>query len=275
MTNIPKNIEAAIRRDKPIEIDGLTFYPVLMDELEDFSAVRQCFDFMQQRLPVQYAVMPFLSAVYAYDYDLLSDGQKPSGLFAAALGLLALSLRLSTGDPLVKRCGRFKIATDRNNPRTLLNLKFLVNGEELHTISPLQFTRYRPILAAQNGVELPDETANLDILASEAILREKNAMPLDMNINDAITAVATVAGVDEGEIYGWTIRKFQARRKSIDRILNFIICGVGELSGGVKWKGGNPVPSWCFDRSKSGTPALISANEFFGAQGGAVREKAN
>lgn len=273
MINIPENIMAEIRRDNPIEIDGLTFYPVLMEEFEYFGEARLSLEFMQQKLPVKYAAMPFLAAVYAYDFDLVISGQRPSGLFGSTLKLLALSLRLGKGLPMENRTARFKIATDKNNPGILQKLTFLKDGEELVSISPLQFNRYRPILAAQNAVELPDEAANMDILESEAVLREKNAMSLDANIDDAISAVAAAAGTDEREIFGWTVRKFQFRRRAIDRILNFLVCGIGELSGGVKWKGGNPVPSWCFDKTKAGSPALISASEFFNSQEGVATQR--
>ena len=273
MDNIPLNIMAAIRRDQPVEIDGLTFYPVLMDEFEEFAAARESLELMQQTLPIKYLTMPFLSAVYALDYDLTKNGQPSTGMFARTLQLLALSMRILKGLPMQRRISSFQLNVDGDDPSILKKITFLKDGEERLSITPMQFARYRPILAAQNGVELPDESANLDILESERILNEKNAKPLDTNIDDLIASIAVVTKCDESEIFSWSIRKFFLRRKAIDRILSFVVCGIGELSGRVKWKGGNPAPSWCFDKAKGLSSALISASEFIGAQGSAVTQR--
>lgn len=273
MDNIPLNIMAAIRRDQPVEIDGLTFYPVLMDEFEEFAAARESLELMQQTLPIKYLTMPFLSAVYALDYDLTKNGQPSTGMFARTLQLLALSMRILKGLPMQRRISSFQLNVDGDDPSILKKITFLKDGEERLSITPMQFARYRPILAAQNGVELPDESANLDILESERILNEKNAKPLDTNIDDLIASIAVVTKCDESEIFNWSIRKFFLRRKAIDRILSFVVCGIGELNGRVKWKGGNPAPSWCFDKAKGLSSALISAGEFIGAQGSAVTQR--
>lgn len=53
------------------------------------------------------------------------------------------------------------------------------------------------------------------------------------------------------------MRKLNSRREAVNRVLNFLICGIGE-SQGTKWKGGNPYPSPFFDRVREDSPALIS-----------------
>lgn len=273
MSNLPLKILAAIRRDEPIEIDGLTFYPILMEEFEEFSFARRSLDVMQQTLPVKYFSMPFLSALYAMDYEIAQAGGQPTGLFASALQLLALSMKILKGAPMQRRIQAFRMVVDKNDPSVLKKITFLKDGEEYLSITPMQFSRYRPILAAQNGVELPDESANMDILESERILNEKNAKPLDTNIEDLISAIAVASNCDETDIFGWSIRKFGLRRRAIERMLNFIICGIGELSGMVKWKKGNPFPSWCFDKAKGISNALVSAGDFINGQGNAAVEK--
>ena len=64
----------------------------------------------------------------------------------------------------------------------------------------------------------------------------------------------------------WTVRKLNSRREAVNRVLNFLICGIGE-SQGTKWKGGNPYPSPFFDRVREDSPALISMDQFAGGKG--------
>ena len=47
---------------KPIEVDGLTFYPMTVGHYQDFLRARIVLEFMQQSLPVAYVGIPLLSA---------------------------------------------------------------------------------------------------------------------------------------------------------------------------------------------------------------------
>ena len=269
--SIPIAIQKSIRKDEPIEMDGLIFYPVLVEEIEELSQVRPAVEFMQQNFPVKYAAMPLLSAFYAYDFDQICAGGTASGLFLRAVEFLCLCLRLGRGDRMENRIRRFQIITDASDPSILKGLSFWKDGEEQTLIKPGQFTRWRPILAAQNGMEVPDESTNPELIQARQEMGSIGAVALREDIDDLISSLALLSHCEEAEIMGWTVRKFFRRRDAASRLLHFVVCGIGEMSG-TKWKGGNPHPSWCFDRAEGASP-LIPMSEFMKSAGSAAENR--
>lgn len=248
MNNVPNSYMKSIRRDKEIEMDGLIFYPILVDEIEEFNQARVAIEFLQQRLPAKYVSMPLLSAYYAYDYDLITETGGASGLFYAAMYFLCLALRIGKGEDAEKRVSRFRIYTDTNDRSKLDYIQFLYNGEQIVKILPYQFSVWRPVLAEQNALEVPDEAADLDLLEAKEVLSSAGAPKLNINTDDMLTSLAIICGCSESEMLDWTIRKLYKRRDAANRIMHFLVTGIGEMSGNVKWKNGNPYPSWCFDK---------------------------
>ena len=116
--------------------------------------------------------------------------------------------------------------------------------------TPLDFsTRFRQIIAEQNGLELPDEAENIALVQDNEKLKELNnkGKSLNVNLDDLIASVAYQSKVSEKEIMTWTVREFENRKKAIDRDKRFMLCGQAEMSGMVSFKSGNPAPSWQFD----------------------------
>ena len=72
---------------------------------------------------------------------------------------------------------------------------------------------------------------------------------------ESITPTYAVITSSEEEIDEWPILKFQRRSESYQRILSYVICGVGECSG-TTWKDGNPTPHPFFGRLKNGNGVL-------------------
>lgn len=272
MNNVPNSILKSIRKDKEIEMDGLVFYPILVDEIEEFNQARVAIEFMQQRLPAKYVSMPILSAYYAYDYDLLTTTGEASGLFYSAVFFLCLALRIGKGEDADKRVGRIQIISDAKDRSKLDHLRFLYNGEQIVKIAPYQFSLWRPILAEQNGLEIPDEAADLDLLEAKDVLSSAGAPTLNINTDDMLTSIAMICGCDESEMMEWTVRKLFRRRNAANRILHFMVTGIGEMSGNIKWKNGNPYPSWCFDK-KDESSALISMSGFVDNLGNTASER--
>ena len=136
-------------------------------------------------------------------------------------------------------------------------------GDKKVSVAALDFALYiRPLLAKQNGAELPDESDNIEIVESAeqlAEIRSRNQKPLNFNLSDLIASVAYQSGVREREIDDWTVREFTLRQKAIDRGLRFKAYLQGELSGMVTYKGGNPCPSWYAD-VKDDSCGTISAS---------------
>ena len=266
MKEIPAKYLKAIRRYQPVEIDGVLLHPVTVDEYEAYNIARPAIEFMQQSLPVAYMSMPLLQAYYAIDIDGIASGgesQLPTGMFARAMLFLALSLHIGEGESPENRIRHFKIRVPHNDGRQLVSLTFTIDGEEFYDITPVKFQRWLPILAAQNGIVLHDETENPELLEADAFLRSKNAPELEINIESLVSGVASLSNAEEADIYGWPILKLYNRQKALNRVLDYVICGIGEAQG-TKWKRGNPVPNPFFSRIRNESAAMVSLDDFAG-----------
>ena len=261
---IPASVMAKIRRYSPIETDGITLYPITVGEYDAFNQARPAIEFVQQSLPVAYVSMPLLHAFYASEIkSLVENAELPSGYLVRAMQFLALALRLAPDEPMEQRIRRFKIVTSTNDYTRLMSLSFVMNGEERYDITPVKFQRWLPILAAQNGLTLPSDTDNPELLKTEEILLSKRWTDLDVSLEAIVSSVALFSNVDDEKVYDWPILKLTSRRQALQRALDYIICGVGEAQGAT-WKKGNPVPSPFFPRKKTGSVAAIPMSDFAG-----------
>ena len=261
MDDIPKRIKKQIVRYEPVETEGLTLYPILVDEYEEFLISRSAIEFIHQALPMSMVNIPLLQAYYLLDSQSISDEKIPTGLMARSVLFLALALRIGQGLPVEKRIGLFRPRV--NEQGKLKSVMFTPDGEEICEITPAMFQRLRPILAAQNGLKIPEEDANPELVAAEEELAKKKAPELEMNPESLISAVAALSGVDEKDVYDWPIAKLQSRQRALHRAIDYIICGVGEAQG-TKWKKGNPCPHPFFDRRKEGSAAKVALTDFAG-----------
>lgn len=257
---LPMNIQKAVRKYEPIKNGGLTLYPVLVAEYDTFSVARPALEVMHQSLPVALMRIPLLSALYQMDYEAALAGTQPSGLFSRALLALALSLRLGEGLTLEERVGQFHIAVDRQDPKRLKCLRFTDKDGETKEIAPVQFQELRQIIAAQNGVRPESDFANPEIVKAKQKMASVGSIRLDVKLDDLIAAVSALSGVDEAEIEDWPILKLERRSASYQRILSYLVCGIGEMSG-TSWKGGNPTPHPFFQREDDGSGLFSSVTE--------------
>lgn len=264
--NLSFEIKKSIRKYEPIEIDGLTLYPIEVNRYEEFLWARRSLDFLQQSLPIDLMSVPLLDAYYRMDIRAVENGEQGTGLFTATLILLGLALRLMPDGSIEDVLNQFAIVADRNDPTRLKCLRFTVNGEETHQITPIQFASIRPILAAQNGVELESEDANPELLEADRDLAVKNAPNLDMSVESMISAAALLTGKDEDEINEWPILKLENRLSAAKNIMEFMICGIGETQG-TSWKGGNPTPHPWFRKIRDKDGGLIAIENFANGQG--------
>ena len=268
MGKIPASISSKIRRYMPVDIDGVRLYPVIVDEYEAFVQARPAIEFAQQSLPVAYVSVPLLQAYYAIDINSIVDAHLPSGLMARAMIFLALALRVGRGESLESRIRHFKVKASPHDVTRLLALTVNLDGEELYEITPVKFQRWLPILAAQNGLVLPSDTDNPELLRTEGILLSKQSVDVDVSIEAVVSSVSSLSGIEENVIYDWPILKLDNRRQALQRAMDYIVCGIGEAQG-TKWKRGNPVPSPFFPKKKDGSIAAIPMDEF---AGGAARD---
>lgn len=253
--------KSKIRKGEPITIEfgepkqELTFYPVKMSNYEEFLSVKNAWTIRMTSLPVQYLSMPYLSALWAVDYDSILATGESAGFFNRIIRLLSLSLRLG------QEGNEMQLEYPEDDPRKLLAIILTIDGQTVK-ITPQEFTNYiRPIVAEQNGIELPDESFNPDLVAEEKKISEMNSANIKYDIGTLIASVAYQLKVRERDMDEWTVLEFENARKAIERDKMFTLYRQAQLSGMVTFKGKIPYPSWCFDEEEGLTPALKTMDE--------------
>ncbi len=265
MQDLSPEMAKAVRRFEPIETEGLTLYPICVKDIDRFTVARQAIEFMQQSLPVALLSKPLLQAYYTLELDAAVNGQPGGGLFYKSILFLLLALRAGDGLPDEQRMELVNFELKENDPTRLKSVLIFVNGE-VKRITPMQFQRLRPILAAQNGIELLSENANPELVQAERDLAEMNAPKLQYRIDALKATVATLSGADESDMEEWPILKLLLRRDAVQRLVGYIVCSVAEAQG-AKWKHGNPYPSPLYDREIDYCGGLIDMSTFAGGAG--------
>ena len=269
--------KARIRRGEPIEACGLQFYPITMADYEEFlecknalairltslskwakgmkEATNLPFDF------ISVLSMPFLSALFAVDYDSARFMGKPIGIFHRVFRLFLLSLRLGSSNEDLK----VNVYCEQKEPRQFSHIEVIKKDGETVKISPTDFSiKIRPLIAEQNGIKLPDESENPELVEEEQHLAQEQEGKLKFDTGTLIASVAHASHLRECEVDEWTVLEFEHRQKAIDRQINYQIYAQAEMSGMVKFKKGNPCPSWCLDKQDGLSPALKTAEELKG-----------
>lgn len=266
MNNLSVYAEA-IDKDEPITIEGFTLYPILMSDYRRFMAARSVLLIRQGSLPAEYAVMRYLNALYAMDYDAVKETGKPAGFIAGALEMLAMAMRF----PVSAFVRRTMIRTSPQDGRRLEALDIRA-GEAILHLTPAVFDRLRPIIAEQNGLELPDESENADLVEAEEDIAAANALTAATayDINAELAAVARDQRIRRAELMDYTIKEYTELKAAIERDKLFTIYKTAELSGTVKFTKGNPVPSWCYDRREKAN-SMIPMAQFMAEHGSVAK----
>lgn len=269
MEQLPLRYTRLIDKYKPVDVEGFTLYPITVEHYEEYLVASQAIGFMQQKLSVQLMSMPILAAFFKMDLERAIQGEPVTGLYTSALLSIVLALRLAQDDESgLEACKRLVPLSDKDDPTKLKALAFVEDAQtgKTRTITPYQYENMRRVIAAQNGIEIPDTMDNPELVEAEHDLAEKKALKLDAKITDMVCAMSVMTGKEEEEIYGWAVLKLTRQLASCRRILDYMVCGISEGSG-ASWKGGNPVPHPFFDRKKEGTGGLIKMEEFAGGEG--------
>lgn len=237
-----------IRLGEPIDELGLTFYPIQMSHYEEFLMYKDALALRLSTLPVKYAVKDYLNAVFAFEINSIKEKKENTGLFTRIIALFMLSLRIESSikDFIEKQIIFRKV--DKNDIE--IDRIVVTQKERTVEIPAMEFsTKLRELIAEQNGVELPDENLNTDLVKGQKELGELNALKVKLNasIETLISSVAYNSKISEREVNNWTVREFENRRKAIERDKKYSLFGQAEMSGMVSFKNGNPYPSWCYD----------------------------
>lgn len=248
-----------VLNDEPIEVCGLKLYALPMSAYIDWN---QCKSFLlarQAKFPVSCISMSYLEAVFALDVDHLKRTGKLAGWMHAILHAIALSLRMDN-DSVDK--GNVTITTDETGEK-LRSILIKRQGMQDAEITPGQFNILRKVIAWAQGDDLPDESLNDELLDTENELNERSSAKLRYDLTDLKASVALACGKQIRDVNKWSILEFEEMRRAVDRSKKHLLCAIASAQG-AKWEGGNPYPSWCFDRQDDGSGALVSASKFDG-----------
>lgn len=243
------------------EWNGLTVYPVRMRDYPLFLVARESIITHQQSWPLPWSTVPYL------------EGLIGMGLLPRLCALLKLAFRLE-GDNL----SIYPIGPHPSQPAAVppspegegLAALLVVQGERQAEITRKNFGSLRELLALQNGLELPDERANLELVEARHDL-SSGGLPLKADLEDLIYSVALKSRTSPGEIMNWTVRRFQRMERAIDRSEGHRMASISLAAGG-KFKNGNPCPSWKFDREE-GLAGVEPLSALSGRLSGSVEQK--
>ena len=240
-----------IRNGEPIEVCGITLYPILMSQYELFTACRDALTLRLSSLPVRYMTKDYLNAIFALECDNLQKPEtdkKNVGIFYRTMALFYASMRTDAEE--FAKLGENVFYAEYHGEIVIDHIAVTNQDGETVNITPQDFSAFiRPLIAEMNGLELPNESQNIDLIKAAEEKKKLNSsnVNLDYNINDLIASVAYHSHCSEREVNSWTVREFESRRRAIDRDKRYMINASAELSGMVKFDKGNPAPSWCFD----------------------------
>lgn len=241
---------------EPIHQYGLDLWGLSMRQYEEWARCKKVWMARQSTFPVFCITMSFLDALFALDMDAIDRTGNPAGLMYTVMHGLGMALRL--GEDCIRD---EKIYLSINEEEKKLNAIVVQQNGGIVEITSGKFKNLRKTIAWMQGDNIPDETLNDELLETSAILSERNAPPLKYSLLDLEASVALASGVRTKDILDWSILEFETTRRAIDRSKRHMICGIGATNG-CSWEGGNPYPSWCFDKEETKSSALIAQSQF-------------
>lgn len=250
--------QRAVLEGKPIELYGLKLWGIPMRQFEEWAKCKNVWLSRQSTFPVFCISMPFLDALLALDIQAMDETGAPAGYMNKILYGLAMALRM---DVHSLNDGRLALTIDESRKRLRAIVIRQSDGIGPVEITPHKFNAVRQAVAWMQGEEVPDESMNDELVEAAMDLMQRNAPKLNYDMTDMLSSVAAAYGIRARDLYDWPILEFEAARRAVDRRLKYMVCGIGATNG-CKWDGGNPYPSWCFDKASEGTAALISPGQF-------------
>lgn len=237
-----------IRENKGIEYQGLVFYPLEVRHFALYQSAKPAFELMQSSLPPALARLSWMPCLDALDKKSRAEGRETDFLISV-LRVMAVSLRLETMyDPRKPEVRCWPIFASYTQDGNLSAVCAGVNGTSL--LNMQQMDEVRRIIAAQNGYELPDENWNVDLVKAQRYTdQQKQRKDIVPDLETLVYSVALNAHVKAEEVWGWTLRDFFMTQAAIERTLNYQIYTAAELSRAVKFKHGNPFPTWKYERN--------------------------
>ena len=238
-----------IRLNLPVVYEGLSFYPLTVLNYELCEAARPSFELMQASLKnPRIARLPWCACLWALDEDCREKTGKEGRFLTYVLSVMAEALRLNAfADEENGGKKAYPIRPLFGRDMTLKGILVEADGRYVNLGMP-EMNDVRRIIAAQNGYNIPEETWNPELVKAAQENAKGKTSGIVPDLSTLVYSVAFQCGVTAADVYQWTIRDFKGMQDAIDRSLYFQILATAEKSGYIKFKGGNPVPTWKFDK---------------------------
>lgn len=226
-----------------IPYGDLLFQPLKVRQFALYQAAKPSFELMQSSLPPKFASLSWCNCLDALDREGLEEG-KQTAFLKWALSVLAISIGLEPYEEDGER--RYHLYEVRGDNGKIAAIVIGLNNPTILQMQDMD--EIRKIIAALNVYEIPDEKWNPDLVRAQKYTSSLGNNDIDFNLEDLRYSVALNAGVKPSEILDWTIRDFIKIQDAIDRKLNYVIYTIASSSGFVKFKHGNPFPTWKYAR---------------------------
>lgn len=241
MEAVERYIDAA-RQNKTIFYEGLEFRPLKVKDYALYRNARPAMELMLSSLPVAFARLSWCSCLDALDQEATRESGKTAGMLLSILLVLNEALNLhAERDP-----SRMQLV--RGDDGKLKSIVVMTEQHKIVAFSMAAMSTVRVILAAQNNFNLPDENWNPELVRAKQYIQAQQTTDLKFDLETLVYSVALNSGKEPETVWEWPIRKFELMQAAIDRKLCYQLYTAAELSQQVKFKRGNPVPSWKFDR---------------------------
>lgn len=269
------DIRRAAKTGEPIRFRSLYIYPLTVKDYELLWGCESALTIRLSSLPASYAIMSYPEALFAIAVDgknVVANGDVVARAddWIRFLSLMCASLHM----PLqyMKQFISFSVDTrDKRRLNSVIIRQQAENEEIVEALSVADLIEIRAIIAGINGRRLPDESENAELSKADEDIKSSGGTKLDINIDSLLASVARDQGVRLKDLDGWTIFEFELIRSAIERERRFMVFGIGENSGMVKFPKGNPFPSIFFDKPAESS-AVISASGLTQRLSGAVQE---
>ncbi len=269
------DIKRAAKSGDYIKFRSLQIYPLTVKNYELLWSCESALMIRQSTLPVTYAIKSYPEALFAIAMNgenVVVNGDvvaRPDD-WVRFIMLLCASLRI----PLMYMKQFVGFSVDKNDRTKLYSVSVIQqidNEEHIESLNASDLMEIRRIISELNGRKLPDESENAELAQAEQDIRSSVGVKLELNLDSLLASVARDQRVRIKDLSDWTIYEFELIRAAIERERRFMVCGIGEKSGMVKFPKGNPFPSIFYNRP-SETSSVISAADLTSRISGAVQQ---
>lgn len=220
--------EINLTYDRPIDVHGLTVYPITLDKYVEFMLGVGCFLLDKNSIPdIRIISMSYLE----YLIDLHKQG---SEIF---LTMLDYVLRLVLHKP--DDC-RILFGIDEKTKRGSFVIDGVSYGNDV-------FDELKNIICFQNLVELPDENIQKEIrdkMEEARKLRRRLSNSKPASFEDQMICVMLVTGLKMEDVYNLTIRKFSKILERADAKLHYEVYLSAGMNGMIDSKNKSLIKHW-------------------------------